>query len=301
MATSTTSRTPAVATPARTKPAARRQIVDAKARWFNGFCVSVLVVFAVIWALPLVWAAVTSLRPEGEIAVNPAAWWSGSWTFDAYAKVLGTGDIQNWYLNSFVAAAVTAILAVVVCSMAGFALSQTKFRGRRWLFALIGAGLVIPPQVLIVPLFNEFNTLHLLNTYWALILQALPAPPIAVFVFAAFFRGIPAELAESAHVDGASWFRIYQGIYMPLTRPAVSAVFIFQFVWSWNNFLWPLLVMTNTRMMTLPVGLSQVSSAYGIHYAQIMASAVLGALPLLLVFVIFQRRIVEGVATTGFK
>jgi multiple sugar transport system permease protein len=300
MATTTPTRTPDVSTSAPAKPTTGRQVVDPRTRWFNAFCVSVLVVFVVIWALPLVWAVVTSLRPEGEIAVNPTAWW-GSWTFDAYAKVLSTGDIQNWYLNSFVAATVTATLAVVVCSMAGFALSQTKFRGRRWLFALIGAGLVIPPQVLIVPLFNEFNTLHLLNTYWALILQALPAPPIAVFVFAAFFRGIPSELADSAHVDGASWFRIYQNIYMPLTRPAVSAVFIFQFVWSWNNFLWPLLVMTNTRMMTLPVGLSQVSSAYGIHYAQIMASAVLGALPLLLVFIIFQRRIVEGVATTGLK
>jgi multiple sugar transport system permease protein len=215
--------------------------------------------------------------------------------------VLSVGDIQTWYLNSFVAAAATAVLSVVICSMAGFALSQTKFRGRRLIFGVIAAGLVIPPQVLIVPMFQEFNALHLLNTYWALILQAVPAPPIAVFIFAAFFSGIPSELAESAHVDGASWFRIYRSIFMPLTRPAMSAVLIFQFVWSWNNFLWPLLVMTNTRMMTLPVGLSQVSSAYGIHYAQIMASAVLGALPLLVVFVFFQRRIVEGVATTGLK
>jgi multiple sugar transport system permease protein len=133
--------------------------------------------------------------------------------------------------------------------------------------------------------------------------QVLPAiaVPIAVIIFVSFFNGIPAELAEAAHVDGASRWRIYRTIYMPLSKPAISAVFIFTFVWKWNDFLWPLLTLTNTRTMTLPVGLSQVSSAFGIQYAEIMASAVLGALPLIVVFLLFQRQIVEGIATTGIK
>lgn len=278
----------------------RSQHIDWRARYFNWFCLSVLMVFGAIWIIPLLWAIDTSLKPEGEIATNATTWWSDHFTLDAYRNVLKSGDIQTWYLNSFVVAIGSAVLAVVVCSMVGFALSQTKFRGRQIIFGLIAAGLLIPGQVLIVPLFQEFNISHLLNTYWALILPALPVP-VAVFIFVAFFNGIPKELAESAHVDGATWFLIYRTIYMPLTKPAISAVFIFTFVWSWNSFLWPLLVMTNPRMMTLPVGLSQVSSAYGIHYAQIMASAVLGALPLIVVFLLFQRRIVEGVSTTGIK
>lgn len=163
---------------------------------------------------------------------------------------------------------------------------------------MVAAELLILTQVLIVRLFQEFNVGSLLNTYRALLLPALPVP-VAVFSFVAFFNGIPSEPAESAHVGGASWLRTYRANYMPLTKPAISAVFTF--VWSWNSFLWPLLVMTNPRMTTLPVGLSQVSSAYGIHYAQMMASAVPGALPLIFVFLLFQRRIVEGVSTTGIK
>ncbi|MGA8115386.1 MAG: carbohydrate ABC transporter permease [Actinocatenispora sp.] len=290
----------AAAAPARAEPADPKAESDRAGRAFNAFCFSVLVLLAVVWLLPLVWAVVTSLRPEGEITANPTTWWSQHWTFDAYRNVIDAGNMTTWYLNSFVVSALTAALTVLVCSMAGMAISRTRFRGRRALFVLISAGLFIPPQVLILPMFQEFSGLHLLNTYWALILPAVPTS-IAVLIFSSFFTGIPSELADSAHVDGASWWRIYARIHMPLTRPAISAVAIFTFVWSWNSFLWPLLVMTSTRTMTIPVGLSQVSSAYGLQYAQLMASAILGALPLLVVFLLFQRRIVEGVATTGLK
>ena len=279
---------------------ARSRTTDWRARYFNWFCLSVLLVFAAIWIIPLLWAVDTSLKPDGVIAAQPTSWWSGSWTVHAYQELFNIGNIQVWYLNSFVISLLSAVFAVVACSMAGFAIARTQFRGRRFIYGLIAAGLLIPPQVLIVPQFQEFNAVHLLNTYWVQVLPAV-AVPIAVIIFASFFNGIPAELAEAAHVDGASWWRIYRTIYMPLSKPAISAVFIFTFVWKWNDFLWPLLTLTNTRTMTLPVGLSQVSSAFGIQYAEIMASAVLGALPLIVVFLLFQRRIVEGIATTGIK
>jgi multiple sugar transport system permease protein len=279
---------------------ARSRTTDWRARYFNWFCLSVLLVFAAIWIIPLLWALDTSLKPDGVIAAHPTSWWSGSWTVHAYQELFNIGNIQVWYLNSFVISLLSAVLAVVACSMAGFAIARTRFRGRRVIYGLIAAGLLIPSQVLIVPQFQEFNAVHLLNTYWVQVLPAV-AVPIAVIIFVSFFNGIPAELAEAAHVDGASWWRIYRTIYMPLSKPAISAVFIFTFVWKWNDFLWPLLTLTNTRTMTLPVGLSQVSSAFGIQYAEIMASAVLGALPLIVVFLLFQRRIVEGIATTGIK
>jgi len=279
---------------------ARSQTADWRARYFNWFCLSVLLVFAAIWIIPLLWAVDTSLKPDGVIAAQPTSWWSGSWTVHAYQELFNLGNIQVWYLNSFMISLLSAVFAVVACSMAGFAIARTRFRGRRFIYGLIAAGLLIPPQVLIVPQFQEFNAVHLLNTYWVQVLPAV-AVPIAVIIFASFFNGIPAELAEAAHVDGASWWRIYRTIYMPLSKPAISAVFIFTFVWKWNDFLWPLLTLTNTRTMTLPVGLSQVSSSFGIQYAEIMASAVLGALPLIVVFLLFQRRIVEGIATTGIK
>jgi len=279
---------------------AGKRTTDWRARYFNWFCAGVLLVFAAIWVIPLLWALDTSLKPDAVIAAQPTSWWSGAWTLHAYQLLFNLGNIQTWYLNSFIIALLSAVFAVVACSMAGFAIARTRFTGRRVIYGLIAAGLLIPPQVLIVPMFNEFNFAHLLNTYWVQVLPAV-AVPIAVVIFVAFFNGIPDELAQAARVDGASWWRIYRRIYMPLSKPAISAVFIFTFVWKWNDFLWPLLTLTNTRIMTLPVGLSQVSSAFGIMYAEIMASAVLGALPLIVVFLLFQRQIVEGIATTGIK
>jgi multiple sugar transport system permease protein len=279
---------------------AKSRTVDWRARYFSWFCASVLLVFAAIWVIPLLWALDTSLKPDAVIAAQPTSWWSSSWTFHAYQELFNIGNIQTWYLNSFVIALLSAVFAVVACSMAAFAIARTQFTGRRIIYGLIAAGLLIPPQVLIVPQFQEFNAAHLLNTYWVQVLPAV-AVPIAVIIFVSFFNGIPPELAEAARVDGASRWRIYRRIYMPLSKPAISAVFIFTFVWKWNDFLWPLLTLTNTRIMTLPVGLSQVSSAFGIMYAELMASAVLGALPLIVVFLLFQRQIVEGIATTGIK
>jgi multiple sugar transport system permease protein len=151
-----------------------------------------------------------------------------------------------------------------------------------------------------VPQFREFSSVNLLNTYWAVILPQVPTA-IAVFIFKQFFDGLPRDLDEAARIDGAGFFRTYRKIVMPLARPVVSAVAIFSFVWTWNNLLWPLLVLTNPKLMTIPVGLATVQGTYGIRYADTMASAILGALPLVLVFLLFQRRIVEGIAGTGLK
>lgn len=269
-------------------------------RLFNGVCLGVLISFGLLWALPFLWALDTSLKPEGETTKLPATWLIEDPTLQAYINVLERGNILQWYANSFIVSTIVAALSVVACSLAGYALSRIRFRGSMFVFWFVLAGIMIPAQALIVPLFREFALLGLVDTYWAVILPQVPVP-VAVFVFKQFFDGVPRELEEAAAIDGASRLRIYAGIFMPLSRPAISAVTIFTFVWSWNNFLWPLLVMQSTELMTLPVGLATVSSAYGIQYAQVMATAVLGALPLLVVFLIFQRRIVEGIAGTGLK
>lgn len=288
------------ARPAATATTRVKTGADARTRFFNALCGTVALLFALIWLVPLLWAVVTSLRPEGEITTHPGSWWTGHWTLDGYRQVIDSSDILVWYMNSFITAALSALLSVITCSMAGFALARTRFAGRRIVLGLLLAGLVVPPQVLIIPMFQEFTALHLTNTYWALILPTVPNV-IAVFVFMTFFRGIPVSLAEAARCDGASWFRLYRSVYMPLSRPAISAVAILTFVWTWNNFLWPLLVLSSTKTMTIPVGLASVASGYGAHYAEVMASAVLGALPLFAVFVLFQRQIIEGVTSTGLK
>lgn len=273
---------------------------DMRTRLFNGVALGALIAFALLWIIPLGWAVDTALKPEGETTKAPATWWIEDPTFAAFIEVLSGSQMLNWYVNSAITSMVVAVSTVLVGSMAGFALSRIRFRGRRIWFWIILAGIMIPPQALIVPLFREFEYVHLLNTYWAVILPQIPTA-IAVFVFKQFFDGVPRELEDAAFVDGASLLRIYSRLFMPLSKPAVSAVAIFAFVWSWNNFLWPLLVLTDTSMMTIPVGLATVQSSFGIEYARIMASAVLGALPLLVLFMLFQRRIVQGIAGTGLK
>jgi multiple sugar transport system permease protein len=175
-----------------------------------------------------------------------------------------------------------------------------RFRYRNVVFWAVLAGIMIPGQVLIVPWFREFDALGLLNTWWAVSLPQIPTA-IAVFIFKQFFDGLPRELEEVARMDGAGYLRIYRRIIMPLARPAVAAVAIFTFVQSWNDLLWPLLVLSNPDIMTIPVGLATVQGAFGIRYADTMASAILGAIPLVAVFLLFQRNIVEGIAGSGLK
>jgi multiple sugar transport system permease protein len=280
--------------------AADRVGPDWGARMFNATCLAVLAGLAFLWVVPLAWAVDTSLKPEALTTVLPVSWLADRYTLDAYWQVLSGSAILRWYVNSAITSAIITASTVVFASMAGYVLSRVPFRGRGIVLWLILAGIMVPAQILIVPLFLEVDALHMVNTYWSVILPQV-ATPIAVFIFKQFFDGIPRELEDAARVDGASWFRIYRSIWLPLSRPAISAVAIFAFVWSWNNFLWPLVTVTSTSMMTIPVGLATVQGAYGIHYAEIMASAVLGGLPLLLVFLLFQRQIVAGVATTGLK
>lgn len=293
----TTKRSAAIATG---RTATKGRSARSNERTFSILTRAVLIAFALLWLVPFAWALVTSLRPEAEIANNPTSWWSNHWTLGAYGKVISSTDIGWWYANSFIIAALSALFTVVVCSMIGFALAHTKFRARGPIAALILIGLMIPTQVLILPQFLEFKTAHLLGTYWAIILPTLAAP-VAVFIFRSFLLGIPDSLIEAARIDGAGWWRIYRQVTMPLCRPAISAVTIFTFVSTWNNLLWPLLVLSNTRQMTIPVGLATVQGGFGIRYAEVMASAVLGAIPLLAVFLLFQRQIVQGVASTGIK
>ncbi len=267
---------------------------------FNRLAATCLILFALIWLVPFVWALITSLRPDSEITANPVSIWSNHWTLHAYSSTVTTNPIGWWYLNSFIISTLSVIFTLVVCSMIGFGLAHLNFRGKSVVFAVILAGLMLPTEALVLPQFMEFRTIHLLGTYWALILPALAAP-VAVFVFHAFLKQIPVSLIEAARLDGAGWWRVYYQVCMPLCRPAISAVAILTFITTWNAFLWPLLVLTQTKSQTITVGLSNLIGGSAIQYAETMASSVLGFLPLLAVFLILQRQIVQGVANTGIK
>ncbi|HET6560291.1 MAG TPA: carbohydrate ABC transporter permease [Marmoricola sp.] len=277
-----------------------RDAGDGGAKAFNRLAATCVTLFALIWLVPFVWAVITSLRPNGEIAEHPTRPWSSNFSLDAYSYAWTTNPMGWWYVNSFIISTLAVIFSVVVCSMVAFALVHLDYRGRYAVFAVILAGLMLPTEALVLPQFMEFRALNLLGTYWAVILPSV-ALPVAVFVFHSFIKGIPVSLIEAARLDGASWWRIYYQVVMPLCRPATSAVAILVFITSWNAFLWPLLVLTQTKSQTIPVGLSGLIGGSAIQYAETMASAVLGILPLLAVFLVLQRQIAQGVANTGIK
>jgi multiple sugar transport system permease protein len=273
---------------------------DRAGKAFNRLAATCVTLFALIWLVPLAWAVITSLRPNDEIAAHPTRPWSSQWNFDAYSSAWNSSPLGWWYINSFIISTLTVIFTVIVCSMVAFALVHLNYRFRYAVYALILAGLMLPTEALILPRFLQFRALDLLGTYWAVIVPGI-AVPVAVFVFHSFIKGIPIALIEAARIDGATWWRIYSQVCMPLARPATAAVAIFTFITSWNAFLWPLLVLTQTKSQTIPVGLSSLIGGSAIQYAETMASAVLGILPLLAVFLLLQRQIAEGVASTGIK
>ncbi|WP_203350214.1 carbohydrate ABC transporter permease [Streptomyces sp. S-9] len=268
-------------------------------RTARSLALAALAVLAVVWLLPMAWAVFTAFKSEQD-ASDPVHWiWpQAGFTLDGFRTVIERGDLPLWMWNGvFVSAAVT-VVTVAVSAAAGYAFSRTVFRGRRVLFALIVASVLVPPQMLIVPWFRQMLTLDLVDTYAAVILPQTVAP-VMVFILKKHFDTLPRELEEAARLDGAGHARIFWSVMLPLSRPMLAAVAIFVFIGAWNNFLWPFVSTSDPALMTLPVGITAVKDAYGVNYAQTMASSVLAALPLVLVFVFFQRHIVKSVATTG--
>lgn len=259
-----------------------------------------LACMALVWLLPIIWAVATAFKTETDAASGGLNLIGESGvTTQAFESTLAEGNIYIWALNSLWTSAVITFLTVATSALAAYAFSRLTFTGQKWLFIAIIASIIVPPQALIIPLYYQMLAFNMVDTYWGLMLPQVVMAPI-VFILKKFFDAVPVELEDAARVDGASRLRVFWSVVLPLSRPILGAVSIFVFIQAWNNFLWPFLIINDTFLMTLPVGLQTVQSAYGIEYAQTMAQAVLAALPLIVVFLFFQRQIVKGVATTGF-
>ncbi|VEG27794.1 carbohydrate ABC transporter permease [Actinomyces howellii] len=260
---------------------------------------AILGLLALSWLLPLAWAVDTSLKTEVQAQSLPLRWFpEGGFTLENYRTVFARGEVFTWMWNTLLVATAVTVLTVVICAMAGYAFSRTVFAGRRVLFLVTLGLIMVPGQILIVPLFKEMVALNAVDTFAGVILPQTVAP-MMVYIFKQYFDQIPQELEDAARVDGAGNWRLLWNVVLPVSRPIVTAVAIFVFIGAWNNFMWPFIITNNPDLMTLPVGLSTVKNAYGIIYAQTMASAMIAALPLTLLFMVFQRQIIKAVATTG--
>jgi multiple sugar transport system permease protein len=259
------------------------------------------VLLAALWAAPLLWALSTALRPELETVSNEFHWLPQHWTLDAFSKTLGAGNVVRWLFNSFLVALLVTVVTMAISLMAAYAFSQMRFRGRTILFGMAMLAFLLPFEALLVPLFRTMNQLGLINSYAGIVLPQVVSP-VVIYVFKQFFDEIPADFREAATVDGAGPLRVLWSVYLPISGNIVWAMAIVTFIAAWNNFLWPFIIVTSNDMMTIPLGLTQTYDAFGVRYAQLMAAALLGAMPVALAYVAFQRRVTQGfLAASGLK
>jgi multiple sugar transport system permease protein len=262
-----------------------------------------LLVLAVLWLVPLAWIVTTALKPEPEIIRLPVHMIPHEITLANFVTALTTSRTANIALafaNSTVVAIVETILTLAIDAMAAYALARLTFRGRSIMFAVIIASIMVPPQITLVPLYLMFQQAGWLSSYQALVLPGL-SRAFGVFLLRQFFLGVPRELEDAAKIDGAGTFTIFRRVALPLVQPAMASLAIFTFLRSWNEFTWPLIVISRNDMMTLPVALARFLFAYRVEYGVVMAAAAFSAIPLIVVFFIFQRQIVQGIALTGLK
>ncbi|WP_312511715.1 carbohydrate ABC transporter permease [Massilia sp.] len=259
------------------------------------------VVLAALWMFPLLWAMSTALRPEHETVSAVFHWLPRDWTLDAFRITLSAGNMPRWLFNSALVALLVTVITMAISLMAAYAFSQLRFRGRALLFGVAMLAFLLPFEALLVPLFRTMNQLGLINSYAGLVLPQVVSP-VVIYVFKQFFDQIPADFREAAVMDGAGPLRVLWSVYLPISGNIVWAMAIVTFIGAWNNFLWPFIIVTSNEMMTIPLGLTQTYDAFGVRYAQLMAAALLGALPVGLAYVLFQRRVTQGfLAASGLK
>jgi len=264
----------------------------------------VLSILAIPFVFPTWWMVTSSLKPIADIFAFPPTLWPANPTLQAYADVFTLQPFARQYFNSLYIAVVVTLGTMLVSSLAGYAFARIRFRGQNALFLVVLVGLLIPSEVTIVPLFQIFNQLGLINTHWPLILVSTFGAPsvLATFIMRQFFISLPVELEEAARLDGLGRLAIWWRIAMPLARTALAAVSIFTFLHIWNLYLEPTVYLLSPELFTLPQALTRYTDAYGGEMWNVqLAAATLTALPVLVVFVVAQKQFVEGLAQTGLK
>lgn len=258
---------------------------------------TLLAAAAVVWVLPMVWMFSLALTPNSVLRLSTTSLVPVDTTFENFAQVLRVGLLPRWFTNSLIVASSTTFLTLLFAAMAGYAFARLRFRGRHILLPLVLAGLMVPQEVMFIPLFLLFGELDLHNTHPALFLPRVGAP-LGVFIMTQFFAAIPGEIEEAARVDGASRWTIFLRIMLPMATPALTALGIFTFVLTWNDFLWPLVSATQREMFTVTTGLASLQGnfAQATELGALMARGALASIPLLALFLVFQRQLIRGIA-----
>jgi len=259
-----------------------------------------LIAGAIVTAAPLFWMFSASLMPTGEATEVPPRLLPSTITFSHYGEMFTRLNLGRSFLNSAVVATTITAISLLFNSMAGYAFARLRFGGRDRLFAWLIAALAIPVQVAMLPLFLILKWLGLVNTYWGVIIPGM-ASILGIFMVRQFMLSIPQDLLDAARIDGASEWRIYWSVVLPLARPILVTLAIFTFMNMWNDFMWPLIVLTDSDKYTLPVAIANLSGEHIMDVELMMASAVLTVTPVLVLFLALQRYYIAGLMAGGVK
>ena len=263
---------------------------------------TVLGVLTLLFVSPLLFMVSTSFKSRQESGRTPPTLFPQEPTLEAYRTILSAADtpVFRWFANSMIAATSNAVIVVVTASLAAYALARMDFRGRGVVMGLIVATLFVPPVILVIPNYEIVGRLFWLDTLIAVIVPTA-ANAFGVFFLRQFFISIPAELEESAFLDGASTWQVFTKIVVPLSRPALATLTLLAFLTNWNDFLWPVYVLFSPEQQTLQAGLSTLQSANAVRYDLLMAGAVIASVPVLILYSLAQRFVIEGVSRSGLK
>ena len=275
-------------------------------KMISGLLTAVLLAgLALAFMVPLWWTLASALRPAGSLYeyANPLTWrtfFPSRVTLDNFVNIFANLGFGRALANSFIVSFGTIVLGVVVSAMAGFALAKFVFPGKSIFFFIVLLTFMVPFEAIVIPLHLVVKRIGIVNTYWALILPAV-GNGLGIFLFKQFFEELPTELLEAARVDGASWLRIFTGIVIPLSLPAVVTVVVMMFLFQWNSLFWPLVATYSSRYQVVQVAVASHVTAEEAHWANLFSSAIAASLPPMLLFLGVQKQYVRGISSTGFK
>ena len=256
--------------------------------------------FAVVFLAPAIWALFVSLQHEGKQISSIVSWFTPPYTISNYSDIIKNSSVPLWFINSLFIAVIVTVATVLVTGMAAYALALIPFKGSQLFMIYVLIGMMVPGEATIVPLFITVKDLKLIDSYAGMILPSI-AGSMNLIIMTTFFKGLPRELIEATEIDGGGKLTVFFKIVMPLSKSIIATICIFSFVGSWNNYLWPLLCAMSNEMFTLPVGISTFTSTYTVDYVKPMTASMVASLPMIILYIIFERQIVAGITQGAVK
>lgn len=257
-------------------------------------------VFSVIMMYPMAWMLVTSFKSNADIHKNKAKFFPAEWTVEGYRSAFEKAPIGDWLVNSIVITVVITFAVILTSTLIGYVFAKYEFKFKRSLFLLMLATMMVPPQVTMIPRYLMIQKMHLFNTRWALIVPGLVSA-FAIYLARQFITDVPDSLCEAAKMDGAGPLRIYWSVILPNIKPAIGSIGIFTAMANWNDYLNPLLMLNDIDKMTLPLGLVIFDSQRTVDLSATMAAAAMIMMPMIVIFILFQKQFIKGMTLSGMK